>query len=53
MKGGAKFAVAKAKTGADKESHVNMGTEESERMIYKVVNRRVRSRTDAGGVNVI
>ena len=36
MKRGAKAAVAKAITEADKEWHDKMGTEEGERMIYKV-----------------
>jgi len=53
MKRGAKAAVAKAKTEADKEWHDKMGTEEGERMICKVAKQRVISRTDVGEVNVM
>ena len=53
MKWEAKAAVAKATTEAYKEWYDKMGTEESERMIYKVANQRARSRRDIGEVNVI
>ena len=49
----AKAAVAKAKNEADKEWYDKMGTEEGERMIYKVAKQRARSRRDIGEVNVI
>ena len=49
----AKAAVAKAKNEAYKEWYDKMGTEEGERMIYKVATQRARSRRDIGEVNVI
>ena len=49
----AKAAVAKAKNEAYKEWYDKMGTEEGERMIYKVTKQRARSRRDIGEVNVI
>ena len=48
----AKAAVAKAKNEAYKEWYDKMGTEEGERMIYKVA-MLARSRRDIGEVNVI
>ena len=53
MKREAKAAVAKAKNEAYKEWYDKMGTEEGERMIYKVAKQRARSRRDIGEVNVI
>ena len=49
----AKAAVAKAKNEAYKEWYDKMGTEEGERVIYKVAKQRARSRRDIGEVNVI
>ena len=49
----AKSAVAKAKNEAYNEWYDKMGTEEGERMIYKVAKQRARSRRDIGEVNVI
>ena len=49
----AKAAVAKANIGAYEEWYDKMGTEESERLIYKVVKPRTSSRRDTGEVNVI
>ena len=49
----AKAAVAKATNEAYKEWYGKMGTEEGERMIYKVAKQRTRSRRDVGEVNVI
>ena len=49
----AKAAVAKAKNEAYKEWYDKMGTEEGERLIYKVTKQRARSRRDIGEVNVI
>ena len=46
MKREAKAAVAKAKNEAYKRWHDKMGTEEGERMIYKVGKQRARSRRD-------
>ena len=45
--------VVKAKNEAYKEWYGKMGTEEGERMIYKVAKQRARSRRDIGEVNVI
>ena len=53
MKREAKAAVAKAKNEAYKERYDKMGTDEGERMIYRVANQRARSRRDIGEVNVI
>ena len=53
MKREAKPAVAKAKNKAYKEWYDKMGTEEGERMIYKVAKQRARSRRDIEEVNVI
>ena len=53
MKREAKVAVAKAKNEAYKEWYDKMGTEEGERLIYKVAKQRARSRRDIGEVNVI
>ena len=53
MKRQAKAAVAKAKTKAYKEWYDKMGTEEGERLIYKVAKQRARSRRYIGEVNVI
>ena len=44
---------AKAKHEACKEWYDKMGTEEGERLIYKVAKQRARSRRDTGEVNVI
>ena len=49
----AKAAVARAKNKAYNEWYDKMGTEEGERMIYKVAKQRARSRRDTGEVNVI
>ena len=49
----AKAAVAKANNEAYKEWYDKMGTEEGERMIYKVAKQRARSRIDIGEVNGI
>ena len=46
MKREAKAAVAKAKNEAYKRWYDKMGTEEGERMIYKVGKQRARSRRD-------
>ena len=48
MKREAKAAVAKVKNEAYKEWYDKMGTEEGERMIYKVEKQRARSRRDIG-----
>jgi len=53
MKREAKAAVVKAKNEAYKEWYDKMGTEEGERMIYKVAKQRVRPRRDIGEVNMI
>ena len=53
MKTEAKPAVAKAKNEAYKEWYDKTGTEEGERMIYRVAKQRARSRRDVGEVNVI
>ena len=45
--------MAKAKNEAYKEWYDKMGTEEGERLIYKVAQQRARSRRDIGEVNVI
>ena len=52
MKREAKAAVAKAKNEAYKGWYEKMGTEEGERIIYKVAKQRVRSSRDIGEVNV-
>ena len=52
MKREAKAAVAKAKNEAYKEWYDKMGTEEVERMIYKVAKQRAISRRDTGEVNM-
>ena len=49
----AKAAVAKAKNEAYRQWYDKMGTEEGERVIYKVAKQRARSRRDIGEVNVI
>ena len=48
-----KDAVAKAKNEANIEWYDKTGTEEGERMFYKVAKQRARSRRDIGKVNVI
>ena len=45
--------MAKAKNEAYKEWYDKMGTEEGERLIYKVAQQRATSRRDIGEVNVI
>ena len=47
----AKAAVAKDKNEACKEWYDKMGTEEGERMIYKVAKQRARPRRDIGEVS--
>ena len=53
MKREAKPTVAKAKNDAYNDWYDKMGTEEGERMIYKMAKQRARSRRDFGEVNVI
>ena len=53
MKREAKAAVAKANNEAYKEWYDKMGTDEGERLIYRVAKQRPRSRRDIGEVNVI
>ena len=48
-----KSAVAKARNEIYKEWYDKMGTEEGERMIYKMAKQRARSRRYIGEVNVI
>ena len=48
MKREAKAAVAKVKNKAYKERYDKMGTEEGERMLYKVANQRASSRRGIG-----
>ena len=52
MKRKTRAAVAKAKNEVYKEWYDKMGTEEGERMIYKVAKQRAMSRKDTGEVNV-
>ena len=53
MKRETKAAVAKYTNEAYKEWYDKMGTEEGERMIYKVTKQRASSRKEIGEVNVI
>jgi len=53
MKREAKATVAKHKKEAKKEWYDKMGTEEGERMIYKVAKQRARAKRDIGEVNAI
>ena len=53
MKREVKAAVAKVKNEAYKQWYEKVGTEEVERMIYKVEKQSARSRRDIGEVNVI